>query len=90
MSNSTSRLDYEETDFSKEKTQFAYKQKTDNIQIEAKLYEKLKEPDQKKLHFKKIADLALVSQDAKERRELKELLKKSGFSKVKQSVKIAQ
>lgn len=80
MSNSSRGQDGEDTEF-------AYREPNDNIEVEAKLYEKLREPDEKKWHFKKIANLALTSDDNNEKRGLKEILRKAGVAKMKPSEK---
>ena len=53
-----------------EDTEFNYNLRghTDNIEVEARLYEKNKEPDEKKMHFKKIADMAINTTDDHQKR----------------------
>ena len=51
------------------------------------MYEKLREPDEKKWHFKKIANLAVISGDYMEKKGLKEILRKAGVAKMKPSEK---
>lgn len=46
-----------------EDLEFNYRDRSDNIEIQARMYEKRKQPDEKKLHFKKLANMALNSTD---------------------------
>jgi hypothetical protein len=50
----------------------------------------MKEPDEKTLHFKKLADMAITTNDYIEKRDYKEILRRSGFSRVKPMVARAE